>query len=145
MLESGVDRLSIDVTRPSEPGESSRALIYNNFVIVDPVHLVHDVPNCGWMIHKNHERLLYATDTSTLDHITAKDYDLYLIEANHTKAEIEARIADKQSRGEFSYEVRAARNHLSQEQANEWLAQNAGPNSKYVFLHQHREEMKKDG
>ena len=139
LLETGVDRLSIDVTRPTEPGESSRALIYNNFVIVDPVHLVHDVPNCGWMIHKNHERLLYATDTSTLDHITAKDYDLYLIEDNHTKAEIEARIADKQSRGEFSYEVRAARNHLSQEQANEWLARNAGPNSKVVFLHQHKE------
>lgn len=110
-----------------------------------PVDLVHDVPNCGWHIWTENERLFYATDTSTLDHIEAKDYDLYLIEANHTKAEIEARIADKRSRGEFAYEVRAARNHLSQEQALDWLARNAGPNSKYVFLHQHREERNKDG
>lgn len=25
------------------------------------------------------------------------------------------------------------------EQAEDWLARNAGPNSKFVFLHQHRE------
>lgn len=110
-----------------------------------PVDLVHDVPNCGWHIWTENERLFYATDTSTLDHIEAKDYDLYLIEANHTRAEIEARIADKQSRGEFAYEVRAARNHLSHEQALDWLARNAGPNSRYVFLHQHMEKEKKDG
>jgi len=140
LREAGVSKLSIDVARPTEPGESSRALIYNNFAIVDPVHLVHDVPNCGWMIHKNHERLLYATDTSSLDHIKAKGYDLYFIEANHTQAEIEARIAEKQSRGEFAYEVRAARTHLSQERALDWLARNAGPNSQYVFLHQHKDK-----
>ena len=105
-----------------------------------PVDLVHDVPNCGWHILTENEQLFYATDTSTLDHIEAKNYDYYLIEANHTRAEIEARIADKQARGEFAYEVRAARNHLSQEQANEWLARNAGPNSKVVFLHQHKEK-----
>ena len=110
-----------------------------------PVDLVHDVPNCGWHIWTENERLFYATDTSTLDHITAKDYDLYLIEANHTRAEIEARIADKQSRGEFAYETRAAQNHLSQEQAMEWLARNAGLKSRYVFLHQHRGKEAPDG
>lgn len=145
LLEAGVDKLSIDVTRPTEPGESNRALIYNNFAIVDPVYLVHDVPNCGWIIHKNHEYLFYATDTGTLDHIEAKNYDLYLIEANHTRAEIETRIAEKQARGEFSYETRAAQNHLSQEQALDWLARNAGSNSRYVFLHQHKGEGSTDG
>lgn len=75
-----------------------------------------------------------------MDAISAKDYTLYLLEANHTKAEIEARIADKLSRGEFAYEVRAAQNHLSQEQALDWLSRNAGPNSKVVFLHQHKDE-----
>ena len=110
-----------------------------------PVDLVHDVPNCGWHIWTENERLFYATDTSTSDHITAKDYDLYLIEANHTRAEIEARIADKQSRGEFAYETRAAQNHLSQEQAMEWLARNAGLKSRYVFLHQHRGKEAPDG
>lgn len=140
LLEAGVDKRSIDVTQPTEPWESSHALIYNNFVIVDPVYLVHDVPNCGWIVHKDHKYLFYATDTSTLDHIEAKDYDLYLIEANHIRAEIEERIAKKQARGEFSYEFRATQNHLSQEQAMEWLARNAGPNSRYQFLHQHKEK-----
>lgn len=101
--------------------------------------LVHDVPNCAWHIFDGKERLFYATDTGSLDHVEAKDYDLYLIEANHTRAEIEARAAEKLSRGEFAYETRAAANHLSQEQALDWLARNAGPNSKYVFLHQHKE------
>lgn len=138
LLEAGVDGMSIDVSIPIEPGQSSNALIYNNFAIVSPVHLIHDVPNCGWIIHQNHEYLFYATDTGTLDHIEAKNCNYYLIEANHTQAEIEQRIAEKQATGEFSYEYRAAANHLSQEQAFDWLAKNAGPNSKYVFLHQHK-------
>ena len=110
-----------------------------------PVDLVHDVPNCGWHIWTENERVFYATDTSTLDHITAKDYDLYLIESNHARSEIEARIEDKLARGEFAYEARSARTHLSQEQALEWLARNARPNSECVFLHQHKEKEKKDG
>lgn len=73
-----------------------------------------------------------------MDDVEAKDFDLFLLESNHTSSEINKRIEEKHSRGEFAYEVRAARNHLSEEQAMEWLANNAGPNSKYVFLHQHK-------
>lgn len=137
LLEAGVGKLSIDVTRPTEPAETSQALIYKNFAIVSPVHLIHDVPNCGWIILKNHEKIFYATDTSTLDHLELKGFDYYLIESNHKISEIKNRIAEKQARGEFAYEVRAAQNHLSEEQAMDWLAKNAGPNSQYVFLHQH--------
>ena len=148
LLEAKVDERVIDVLSAGyEIGYKPDRSIGSDAVVatIRPEPLVHDVPNCGWHILTENERLFYATDTSTLDHIEAKDYDLYLIESNHTKAEIEARIADKQSRGEFAYEVRAARNHLSQEQALDWLARNAGPNSKYVFLHQHMEKEKKDG
>lgn len=111
------------------------------------VPLVHDAPNCGWRIGIGKEWLFYATDTATLDYLTIPNYSYYLnylIEANHTSAEIEARIAEKRSRGEFAYEVRAAQNHLSQEQALDWLARNAGPNSRYVFLHQHRNKPQLD-
>lgn len=139
LLEAGIHPFAIDIVTPSEPGETSRALIYNGLAIIAPVPLIHDVPNCGWHIHRGKESLFYATDTSTLDHVEANGYDWYLLEANHTQAEINARIEDKLSRGEFAYEVRAAQNHLSQEQALDWLARNAGPNSRYVFLHQHRE------
>lgn len=138
LREAGLGALLIRMLTKKETFRMQKYTIF-------PVDLVHDVPNCGWHIWTENERLFYATDTSTLDHIEAKDYDLYLIEANHTKAEIEARIAEKQARGELAYEYRAARNHLSREQALDWLARNAGPNSQYVFLHQHMEKEKKDG
>lgn len=142
LLDAGVDKRVIDVARFTEPGQTSQALIYNDLAIVAPEPLVHDVPNCGWRIGAKKEWLFYATDTGTLEHIEAKHYDLYLIEANHTRAEIDARIAEKRARGEFAYETRAAQNHLSQEQALDWLAQNAGPNSHYFFLHQHQDRKK---
>lgn len=141
LLEAGVDVRVIDLYQEGKVfhyGEIPLSLI--------PVLLVHDVPNCGYRIFGgDSENLFYATDTSTLDHIVAKNYDHYLIESNHTRAEIDARIAEKQARGEFAYEVRAAQNHLSQEQALDWLARNAGPNSRYVFLHQHKDKEEEDG
>lgn len=130
LLEAGVDKRVIDVYGPT------RWFSYWGFSI-KPVPLFHNVPNCGYRIWIGGEYIFYATDTGTLDDIEAKDYDLYMIEANHTRAELEERIAEKQAKGEFSYEISAASNHLSQEQAEDWLYQQMGPNSKYVFLHQH--------
>ena len=106
---------------------------------ITPVPLFHNVPNCGYKVHLGLERVFYATDTGTLDGIEAPYYDLYLIEANHTQTEIEERIRAKAESGDFIYETAAQQNHLSQERALEWLAQNIGQHSKYVFLHQHRE------
>lgn len=136
LLEASVDKRVIDVCDDG---------IWQVYTLCDvmPVPTIHDVANCAWRIWfgrkgKNDFRLFYVTDCATLDGIDAKEYDLYMLESNHTRAEIEDRIAEKQARGEFAYETRAARNHLSQEQAVEWLARNAGPNSKVVFLHQHK-------
>lgn len=137
-VSAGISEKSIDFTRPTKPGESSRALIYNNFSIVDPVRLVHDVPNCGWIIHIEKEYMFYATDTKTLRFAHCKNYALYMIESNYEESEIENRIADKRENGEYVYEYRVAQNHLSQEEALEWLERNAGPESKVVFLHQHK-------
>lgn len=134
LYKTGVDRRVIDVYGPS-----IRHFYHDGFELV-PESVPHDAPNCAYRIKRNGKLLFYATDAGTLDHIDAKNYDLYLIEANHTRAELEARVADKQSRGEFSYEYRAAQNHLSQEQAMDWLARNAGPNSRYVLLHQHKQK-----
>lgn len=139
LLEAGVDKRRIDVIRPDKPGETSHAMIYNGLAIVRPEPLEHNVPNCGWHIEHGHERLFYATDTGTLDGIEARDYDLYMVEANHTRAELAARIEAKRAAGEFSYEWAAAQNHLSREQAEDWLYQQMGPHSRYVFLHQHQE------
>lgn len=152
LLEAGVDKRAIDVHTPDV------CVNYTGFVTLMPFRLIHDVPNCGWRIipcrklwsaargeyTEKAEPILYATDCSTLDGIEAKDYSLYMLESNHTRAEIEARIAEKQARGEFTYEARAAQNHLSQEQALEWLVRNISPerwnSTEIVFLHQHKDK-----
>lgn len=133
LLECGIDKRVIDVL--SFDNE------YNYGIsTIQAVPLVHNVPNCGYKIHMNGERIFYATDTGTLDGIEAKNYDYYLIEANHTQEEIEARIAEKKANEQYAYEYNAARNHLSKEQAMDWLSENMGANSRYVFLHQHIEK-----
>ena len=100
---------------------------------------LHDVPNCCWHIDTGGEKVLYATDLATMEGIVAKDYDLYLIEANRKREEIDEIIREKQKNGEFSYEMRVVGTHLFEEQAVEFLAENAGQNSRYVFLHRHED------
>jgi hypothetical protein len=142
LVEAGVSPRVIDVFTMDKVHAYIRP---NARLIVQPSATVHDVPNCCYRLQfPNGEKLFYATDCATLDGICAENFDLYMIEANHTKAEIEARIAEKQAAGEFAYEVRAERNHLSQEQAIDWLVQNAGANSRYVFMHQHQERKVKN-
>lgn len=140
LLEAGVDKRVIDVFGTGD------TLCYWRLCAVTPQLLVHDVPNCGYHITFFHdgkdERLFYATDTATLDGVEANGYDLYLIEANHTMEDIQRRAWEKLNAGEIAYEVRAAANHLSQEQALDWLYQQMGPHSQYVFLHQHSERSK---
>ena len=60
-----------------------------------------------------------------------------MVESNHVKEELEARRDAKVASGEYAYEFNAARNHMSQEQSEDWLYQQMGPSSRYVFLHQH--------
>lgn len=141
LVEAGVDKRAIDVVSPYH---KDHAMLYKGIAVVSPEFIPHNAPNCAWNICVSHdgktfEDIFYATDTSSLDGVDAPNYALYMIEANHTRAEIEDRIAAKQDAGEYAYEIEAARNHLSREQAEEWLAQNAGPDSKYVFLHQHQD------
>ncbi len=107
---------------------------------VSPIKLYHDVDNCGWRIFLNGEKAIYMTDTSTLDGISARNYDLYLVEANYTEEEIARRIREKRQAGFYVYEYRALQTHLSKEQADEWLLENLGERSEIVYLHRHKEE-----
>ena len=136
LLEAGVDKRVIDVLAPMI------VIYYHGLGHFEAVKVPHNVPNCGWKLNDGRERLFYCTDVSSLSGIEAKNCDYYMIESNHTHAEIQARIAAKQAAGEFAYEIEASRNHLSFEQALDWLAANMGPNSQYIFLHQHKERRK---
>lgn len=137
LLKAGVPAHLIDV------GVFTAGLCYDSgskVVEIWPFVLYHDVENCGYKIHCNGELALYATDTGSMDGISAADFDLYMIEANYTEDEIQERIQRKLEAGEFVYEYRAAACHLSQKKAEAWLAANATPGkSKVVFLHGHRE------
>ena len=117
--------------------EAGKRYDYGAFQL-EPVELFHDVPNYGLKIYMGGEKAIYIVDTGYINSVEAEGYDLYLLEANHGEEEIAQRIHEKQKAGEFAHEIRAAKTHLSQEQAYDWLAKNAGPNSKYVWLHQHK-------
>lgn len=116
---------------------------YGLFNVI-PVPLVHDVPNCGYKIHFPTGKLFYATDTNSLKGITAKHYDLYMVEANFEEDVIREKIAVKKAAGEYAYERRVLRTHLSKEKADDFIYRNIGPNSKYVYLHCHVDEEGED-
>lgn len=83
--------------------------------------------------------MFYATDTRTLDGITAKDYDLYMVESNYGEREIRERIESKREQDIYAYEMTVPDRHLSYEQANDFLVENMGKHSEFVYLHQHKD------
>lgn len=135
LVEAGVPKQQIDVF------EIGKIYDYKAFK-VSPIKLYHNVPNCGYRIFANGEKAIYATDTEHLQGITAKDYDLYMIEANYTDEDLQERINAKLEAGEYSYELNVASRHLSHEQASEWLMENMSFHSEYVFLHGHKDKKK---
>ena len=141
LIQAGVDARCIDVLNPEESGAYLYGIDYGKEFrqyFVEVFSLVHNVPNCGFIIEDDDGfRLFYATDTGTLEGVEAKDCDLYMIECNHTAAEIEQRAAEKEAAGQYAYERRAAENHLSEEQAMDFFAANASPTSLYIPMHRH--------
>ena len=133
LIKCGVDKRNIDVL------EIGKKYDYKLFKIVS-IKLYHDVPQCGYRIFFNDYKVIYATDTRTLDGISAKNYDLYLIEANYTKEDMEERIKIKQEQYKYAYEFRAKENHLSKEETDKFLIENMGEDSRYVYMHQHIEK-----
>ena len=71
--------------------------------------------------------------------ITAKNYDLYMIECNYEDEEIRDRIRQKEAQGIYAYEYHVLENHLSKQKCDEFLVKNAGPKSRYIYMHQHEE------
>lgn len=132
LLECGVERKNIDILQIGTKYD------YKLFKIV-PVKLYHDVPQCGYRVIFDDYKVIYMTDTKTVEGISAKNYDLYLIEGNYDEDEIEERIKQKQQECQYVYEFRAKESHLSKQQATEFLLNNMGENSEYVFMHEHVE------
>lgn len=132
LLECGVLRKNIDVLQIGTRYD------YKLFKIV-PIKLYHDVPQCGYRVLFDDYKVIYMTDTRTVEGIVAKNYDLYLVEGNYEEEELEQRIKQKQEEGLYYYESRVRNTHLSKGQATDFLFNNMGENSEYVFMHEHVE------
>lgn len=132
LLECGVLRKNIDVLQIGTKYD------YKLFKIV-PIKLYHDVPQCGYRVLFDDYKVIYITDTRTVEGIVAKNYDLYLVEGNYEDEELEQRIKQKQEEGLYYYENRVKNTHLSKGQATDFLLNNMGENSEYVFMHEHIE------
>lgn len=106
------------------------------FFGVSPIKLYHDVTNCGYRITTNNYKIIHATDTSTLDGIEAKAYDLYAIESNYDEETINDLIAEKEAKGEFVYQKYAKNAHLSEQQVNDFYYNNKKESSILLRLHE---------
>lgn len=134
LVKCGVSKHNIDVL------ETGKLYDYKQFKL-SPVKLYHDVPNFGYRVFMNGEKLFYATDTNTLEGITAKDYDLYMVEANYIDEEIQDRIKEKQKNGEYAYEVGVLHTHLSKKKCDDFIYSNIGKNGEYIYLHRHEDRV----
>lgn len=131
VLACGVSKRKIDVYIPNLKTRYTDDLQ----LIMTPTK--HNVTNCCYRISLNGEKIFYATDCNNLDGIDAKEYDLYMIEANYEDTEIQDRIAEKEANGQYCYEYQVLNNHLSKQKADEFIIANAGEKSRFVYLHGH--------
>jgi len=131
LLSKGIDASKIDVI------EHGKVYNYKSFKVL-PFILIHDVKNYGIKIidMQSKQKIIYAVDTNRIDHISAKDFNLYLIEGNYDEDKLEENIKIDTEKGLFSYGLRVKNTHLSVQKASEWLMNNMGANSYYEFIHQ---------
>lgn len=110
--------------------------------------LIHDVHNSSIQLElkKRKKKVIYITDTKEVpEYIKAKGYDYYLIEANYkSKEEYEELIRQAQEKGEYTHLVRVLETHMCEEDAIKWLQENMDDNSRFEFIHQHKEESEVD-
>ena len=100
-------------------------------------NLYHDIPNKAIHIHdiENDVKGLYATDTNHLIGITAKDYDWYCIEYNHDTEVHQDLIKNASSKAVKDRFSNALVSHLSFEQCDQFIQNNAKIGSEIMKVH----------
>ena len=77
---------------------------------------VHDVPTHGYVIESKAGKLIYATDTHSLEHAPKEKYDYLFIESNHDEKKIEQIRNTAVKR--YGYDAwKGAKRHLSTQQS----------------------------
>ena len=105
-------------------------------IMVKLERLTHDVENYGLHWNYKDKKGVYLVDTANVDDIAAKNYDLYLIEANYKEELLEYHKQNCIDDNQLFYLNRVDSTHLSWEKANDFLINNMGDNSEYQYIHQ---------
>lgn len=126
---------SLDYCKNLDIYESGILYNYTKFQI-SPVTLYHEVECFGFRIFKDGHKTIHITDTAHVQGITAKGYDLFAIEHNYDEDTIYEKIAEAESQGKFSHQRRSINTHLSDQQAIQFILENASETSKVLHLHQ---------
>jgi Cft2 family RNA processing exonuclease len=98
--------------------------------------LEHDVPNHLIKFQIGAKKGVYIVDTNSVKNIKAKDYDLFLIEANYKKEILEKHKQEKNENDEYNHLYRVENTHLSYEEANDFLIENMKGDSQFEYIHQ---------
>lgn len=124
--------------------KQNREYTIGKTLIVKLQELKHDVLNSACELRYKGKKLIYITDTGSVDNIVAKGFDNYLIEANYkSEEELDKLIQRDYDEGkEFSHYERVRETHLSEEKAIEFLKKNMKDYSEFEFIHKHLEEKK---
>ena len=130
LVQSGIAKSQIDVLNMN--------MLYGYGICqVIPFEVEHDVPNCGYKLFFPNGKVFYATDLGNTAGLSAKNYDLIMLESNYIEEEVKARMDEKRARGEYCYEQRSLRYHLSKAQCDDFVVKNSGPQTEFVYLHCH--------
>ena len=99
-----------------------------------PFECVHDVVCYGYTWDFEGNKIIYATDTSTLEHAPAGKYDFLFLESNHDEYKLEQ--VRHEQRGGYNPYVSGKR-HLSTQQAKAfYYLHRKDKDSQFIELHQ---------
>lgn len=108
--------------------------VVTNDYTFTPFKCIHDVYTYGYCWQYGEKDIIYATDTSTLEHAPQKKYDYFFLESNHDEAKLEA-VRGKQTGSYDPY--LSGKRHLSTQQAKNFFYMHRKSNdSELIELHQ---------
>jgi len=133
------DVRNIDIIEPGQFYD------YGPFKIAS-FRLYHDVPNIGWRIFikqadGGYYKIFHATDSESVQGITAKGYNLYAIEHNYNEETIIDKINEDRKAGRYSYAEGAMNSHLSEQQAQDFIFKNKIGDCEIVRLHESKNNL----
>lgn len=111
-----------------------------NDYLIYPVELSHGdrngkVLNYGYRIIKDDHKTIHMTDTGSYEGISAKDYNVIALEANHCETLINERVEEQLENGEYSHGVLSRVYHSSLQKARQFIKDNANENTQVIMLH----------